>query len=328
MQAFEYAAPTSVKEALGLLSANWGETDILAGGTDLLSLMKQRVHTPKRVVGLKDVKELKGISKSGGGWRIGATVTLAELLANADLRKEYPGLAQAVDGNTSQQMRAMGTVGGELLQRPRCWYFRNGFGLLGQDGSGKSLIPAGENQYHAILGNKGPAYFVNASSLAPVLAALGAKAKITGGGGEREVEIEKLYQIPASASDRETTLKANEILTAIMIPASGGMVSSTYEVRQRQLMDWPLTAAAVSLKMSGGKVESARVVMGHVAPTPWRSAEAERALQGKAISEDVAMEAGKAALAMATPLSLNKHKVQLARVAVKRAILRAAGKEV
>jgi xanthine dehydrogenase YagS FAD-binding subunit len=328
MQAFEYAAPTSVKEALGLLSANWGETDILAGGTDLLSLMKERIETPKRVVGLKDIKELKGISKSGGGWQIGATVTLADLLGHADVKKEYPGMIQAVEGVTSQQMRAMGTVGGDLLQRPRCWYFRRGFGLLGQDGSGKSLIPNGENAYHAILGNKGPAYFVNASSLAPVLIALGAKAKIMGGSGEREVEIEKLYQIPATANDRETTLKANEILTAVVIPAAAGMVSSTYEVRQRMLMDWPLTAAAVSLKMSGGKVESARVVMGHVAPTPWRSAEAERAVQGKAVSENVAMEAGKAAVAMATPLSMNKHKVQLARVAVKRAILRAAGKEV
>jgi xanthine dehydrogenase YagS FAD-binding subunit len=327
MQAFEYAAPTSVKEALGLLSANWGETDILAGGTDLLSLMKQRVHTPKRVVGLKDVKELKGISKSGGGWRIGATATLAELLANADIKKEYPGITQALEGITSQQMRAMGTAGGELLQRPRCWYFRNGFGLLGQN-NGKPLIPNGENEFHAVLGNKGPAYFVNASSLAPVLIALGAKAKIAGGSGEREVEIEKLFQIPASANDRETTLKPNEILTAVIIPAAAGMISSTYEVRQRMLMDWPLTAAAVSLKVSGGKVESARVVMGHVAPTPWRSAEAERALQGKAVTEEVAAEAGKAALAMATPLSMNKHKVQLARVAVKRAILRAAGKEV
>ena len=328
MQAFEYAAPTSVKEALGMLSASWGETDILAGGTDLLSLMKQRVHTPKRVVGLKDVKELKGISKSGGGWQIGATTTLAELLGNADVKKAYPGIIQAIDGITSPQMRAMGTVGGDLLQRPRCWYFRNGYGLLGQDSSGKSLIPGGENEFHAILANKGPAYFVNASSLAPVLAALGAKAKISGSGGDREVEIEKLYQIPGSANDRETTLKPNEILTAIMIPASGGMISSTYEVRQRMLMDWPLAAAAVSLKMAGGKVESARIVLGHVAPTPWRSAEAERALQGKAISEDVAMEAGKAAVAMATPLSMNKHKVQLARVAVKRAILRASGKEV
>jgi xanthine dehydrogenase YagS FAD-binding subunit len=326
MQAFEYAAPGTVKEALGLLSSNWGETDILAGGTDLLSLMKERVHTPKRVVGLREIKDLKGVSKSGNGWSIGAMVTLAELLENAEVKKAYPGVAQAIDGITSQQMRAMGTVGGELLQRPRCWYFRNGFGLLGQDASGKSLIPEGENQHHAILGNKGPAYFVNASSLAPVLASLGAKVKIVSASGEREVEIEKLYQAPGRAADRETTLKPNEILTAIVIPAGG--VNAIYEVRQRMLMDWPLAAAAVSLQMNGNTVSGARVVLGHVAPTPWRSAEAEAVLQGKAITEQVAAEAGKAALAKAQPLSQNKHRVQLARVAVKRAILRAAGQEV
>jgi xanthine dehydrogenase YagS FAD-binding subunit len=326
MQAFEYAAPGSVKEALGLLSSNWGETDILAGGTDLLSLMKQRLHTPKRVVGLREIKDLKAVSKSGGGWSIGSMVTLAELAGNADVKKAYPGIVQAIDGITSQQMQAMGTVGGELMQRPRCWYFRNGFGLLGQDASGKSLIPEGENHYHAILGNKGPAYFVNASSLAPVLAALGAKVKIASASGEREVEIDKLYQTPGRATDRETTLKPNEILTAIVLPAGG--VSATYEVRQRQLMDWPLAAAAVSLQMNGNTVSGARVVLGHVAPMPWRSAEAEALLKGKAITEEVAAEAGKAALAKAQPLSHNKHKVQLARVAVKRAILRAAGREV
>ena len=214
-------------------------------------------------------------------------------------------------------------MGGDLLQRPRCWYFRNGYGLLGKDSKGKSLVPEGENQYHAILGNKGPAYFVNASSLAPALIALGASVTLVGPDGEREVDVEKLYQTPKSDRDRETTIKANEILTMIKVPAGGS--NATYEVRQRQLMDWPLAAASVSLTMSGGTVESARVVLGHVAPTPWRSSEAERVLTGKSVSEDVAMQAGKAAVAAATPLSRNKHKVQLASVAVKRAILKAAG---
>ncbi len=323
MQAFEYTAPGSAKEAAGLLSSSWGEADVLAGGTDLLSLMKERIHTPKRVVSLKNVRGLSDIATTHGGVQIGATATLEVLLANATIAKSYPSLVQAAEGVTSPQMRAMGTVGGDLLQRPRCWYFRNGYGLLGKDSKGKSLVPGGENQYHAILGNKGPAYFVSASSLAPALIALGASVTLVGPEGEREVDVEKLYQMPKSNSDRETTIKANEILTMIKVPASGS--NATYEVRQRQLMDWPLATASVALKMSGGTVESARVVLGHVAPTPWRASEAERALTGKSVSEAVAMQAGKAAVAAATPLSRNKHKVQLASVAVKRAILKAAG---
>ena len=324
MQAFEYAAPSSVKEAVGLLSSNWGEADVLAGGTDLLSLMKERIHTPKRVVSLKNVRGMSSIgAQPGGGVQIGAAVTLDALMAEAaGLSKRFPSLIQAAEGVTSPQMRAMGTVGGDLLQRPRCWYFRNGYGLLAKDAKGKSLVPEGENQYHAILGNKGPAYFVSASSLAPALIALGASVTLVGPDGERDVAIEKLYQTPSSDRDREATIKANEILTQIKIATGGN--NATYEVRQRQLMDWPLATASVALKMSGGTVESARVVLGHVAPTPWRSSEAERALTGKVVSEDVAMQAGKAAVAAATPLSRNKHKVQLASVAVKRAIMRAA----
>jgi xanthine dehydrogenase YagS FAD-binding subunit len=196
--------------------------------------------------------------------------------------------------------------------------------LLGKDSNGKALIPNGENQYHAILGNKGPAYFVSASSLAPALIALGATVTVAGPDGEEEMAVEKLFQTPTSDSQRETALKPNQVLTGITIP-SGAVKSATYEVRQRQLMDWPLATASVALKMSGNMVESARVVLGHVAPTPWRSSDAERALTGKAVSEATAMEAAKAAVSAATPLSRNKHKVQLARVAVKRAILQATG---
>ena len=327
MQAFEHAAPQDLKQALGLLSSKWGETDILAGGTDLLSLMKERIHTPKRVVSVNSIKGLGGIESSAAGLRIGATATLDDLLASAEVQNNYSALVHAAEGVSSPQIRAMGTVGGDLLQRPRCWYFRNGLGLLAKDSAGNSLVPDGENRYHAILGNKGPAYFVNASSLAPALVALGATATLVSADGERELAIESLYRTPANDGDRELAIKPNEILTEIKIPSVSGS-NATYEVRERQLLDWPLAAAAVSLTMSGGKVESARVVLGHVAPTPWRSAEAEQALAGGAINEDTAMKAGAAAVGGATPLSQNKHKVQLARVAVKRAVLRAAGRSV
>jgi len=326
MQAFEYANPRTLKEAFGLLGSRWGEADLLAGGTDLLSLMKDYIHTPKRVVSLSGVKELKGVRSASDGLHIGAMVTLEDLLDNATVRKEYPSLVSAVRGVTSPQIRSMGTVGGDLCQRPRCWYFRKGFGLLARDSRGRDLVPNGENRYHAILGNSGAAKFVSASSLGPALIALGAKATIASASGNRSVEVEKFFVTPGDASQREVDLKPNEILTEVIIPASGGAKNATYEVRQKEALDWPLAAASVALKMSGSTVGSARVVLGHVAPTPWNSPEAAQALAGKAIDESTARAAADAALARATPLSQNAYKVQLAKVAVKRALLAAAGK--
>ncbi|HZO99099.1 MAG TPA: FAD binding domain-containing protein [Terriglobia bacterium] len=324
MRAFEYAHPNTKEEVVQLLSSEWGETEILAGGTDLISLMKDEVATPKRLVSLKHVKGLKGIEfKSATGLRIGAMTTFEDVLDNGDIRHHYAGIVQAVEGVTSPQIRSVGTVGGDLLQRPRCWYFRGGFGLLAER-DGKSLVPGGDNRYHAILGNSGPAYFVNPSSLAPILIALGAKVRVQGPQGPREIELDKFFVTPTSAQEREYTLKPNELLTEILVPPADGARSAVYEVRQKEALDWPLAAAAVVLHLDGHTVKSARVVLGHVAPVPWPSPEAEQTLAGKVVNEESAVEAGKVALAKATPLSRNAYKVQLARVAVKRAILRAA----
>ncbi len=323
MQAFEYANPTTLQEALGLLSTKWGEADVLAGGTDQISLMKEYLATPKRVVNIKNIKELGGITTSKTGLRIGATVTLDELLENAEVRKNFPALTAAAHGVTSPQLRNMGTVGGDLCQRPRCWYYRRGFGLLAKDANGGSLVPKGDNRYHAILGNTGPAYFVSASSLGPALIALGAKVKLVSPSGSRSVDVEKFFVTPQNEGAREIALLPNEILTEITVPHEGAK-SATYEVRQKEALDWPLAAASVALKMKGNTVASARIVLGHVAPTPWVASQAGQWLAGKAITEESAAEAAKAALEGATPLSENGYKVQLARVAVKRALLEAA----
>jgi len=289
----------------------------------LLSLMKDYVTTPSRVVSLQAVKELRGIEfKPTTGLRLGATATLAELIESAEMRRQYPAVVEAAEGVRSPQILSVGTVGGDLCQRPRCWYFRSRFGLLARD-NGKPLVPDGENQYHAIFGNPGPAYFVNPSSLAPILIALGAKVRVFGPQGAREIGLNKFFVTPAGDQDREYDLKPNEILTDILVPPAGGAKMAVYEVRQREALDWPLAAAAVLLKLDGKTVKSARVVLGHVAPVPWPSPEAEKTLAGKTVSEAVADEAGKAAVSSATPLSKNAYKVQLARVAVKRAILRA-----
>ncbi len=322
MQAFEYASPTSTEEAVKLLANEWGKAEVLAGGSDLLSLMKDFVSVPQRVVSLKRVTELRGVKYGPSGLRIGATVTLQELMDSSDVRGHYPALVQAAEGVTSPQIRSMGTVGGDLCQRPRCWYYRAGYGLLAQD-NGKSLVPDGDNRYHAILGNSGPAYFVNPSSLAPILIALGAKVRLRGPDGKRDLALDQFFVTPTSNAEREYALKPQEILTEIHVPPPGATRMAVYEVRQKEALDWPLAAAAVVLQMSGQTVKSAKIVLGHVAPVPWPAPEAEQALAGKTVNEAVADEAGKAAVAKATPLSKNKYKVQLARVAVKRAVLRA-----
>ena len=323
MQAFEYASPATVREAVGMLGARWGEVSVLAGGTDLLSLMKEEIETPRRIVNIKGIKELGGIRKHGAEVHVGAAVTFDELERHPEIRRSYAALAQAARGVSSPQIRNMGTVAGDICQRPRCWYYRNGFGLLGQDKDGKALVPGGENKYHAIFGNSGPAYFVSASSLGPALVALGAKVRLVSASGTRDVDAAKFFVTPQNAESREIALLPNELVTEIVLPAVD-VHSATYEVRQKEALDWPLATASVVLNMTGDAVTSARIVLGHVAPTPWVATDAQNALAGKAVSQAVAAEVGKAAGEGATPLSQNRYKVQLARVAVKRAVLMAA----
>ena len=319
MQNFEYANPSTVQEAAGLLAAKWGQTDILAGGTDLISLMKEHLHTPKRVVNIKNIKELEGIQKTADGLRIGALVTMDELAKSAELHGDYQSIADAAAGIPSPQIRHMGTAGGDLCQRPRCWYYRQGLGLLAMK-DGKSLIPDGENKYHSIFGD-GPAYFVSASSLGPALVSLGAKVKLVSAKGTREVPVAQFFVAPKDEAGHETVIQPNEILTEIIVPAAGGARTATYEVRQKEALDWPLVAASVALKMNGNAVASAKIVLGHVAPTPHEAAAAEKALVGKTITAATAEAAGKAAVTGAKPLSQNTYKVTLAKTAVKRALL-------
>ncbi len=325
MQKFEYASPTTKEQAVALLGKSWGATEVLAGGTDLLSLMKDFIVTPKRVVNIKGITELQRVvTPRNGSANIGALASIEQLIDV--LGKGFPAITDAAKEITSPQIRNMGTVGGDLLQRPRCWYYRAGFGLLAKGENGEPLVPNGDNRYHAILGNDGEAKFVNPSSLAPAFIALNAKIKIFGPSGEREVAADKFFVTPKSDGAREYDLQPNEIVTWITIPPTLGVRSATYEVRQREALDWPLAVASIALTLDAAKkVKAARIALGHVAPTPWLASEAAEYLVGKTINEEVAAEAGKIALAQAKPLSRNAYKVQLARVAVKRAILQAAG---
>ena len=327
MRAFEYATPKGDKQAIGLLGQNWDDAAVFAGGTELLALMKDGIVAPKRLVNIKQIPGLEKVTFDSSGMRIGAAVKLQDFADNASVRQHYPALATAVDEAASPQIRHMATMGGNLCQRPRCWYFRNGFGLLGQTQDGKSLVRDGDNRYHAILGNDGAALFVSPSSIAPALIAYNARVHLVGPEGARDVELAKFFVIPTQSGQREHDLKPNEVIVEVLVPPPvAGLRAAHYEIRQKAAFDWPLASAAVALEMSGTTVKTARIVMGHVAPIPWVSQEAAQAIQGKAINDQTADAAGSAAVSKAQGLGRNNYKIQLARVAVKRALLAAAGK--
>jgi xanthine dehydrogenase YagS FAD-binding subunit len=324
MRAFEYLSPTTKTQAVSLLSSSWGNTEILAGGTDLLALMKDDVVSPKRLVNIKEIKELEGVSAGPQALRIGALTTLGDLADDKNIKENYPALAEALIEAASPQIRNLATIAGNLCQRPRCWYFRNGLGLLPKSEAGKELVTDGDNRYHAILGNEGPAKFVSPSTIAPILIAYGARVGVIGPRGQREIPVEKFFLTPKTEAQREHDLRSNEIVAEIVLPPASEWKAAHYEIRQKEAFDWPLAVAAVGLKMQGASVQSARVVMGYVAPVPWLSPEAAQVLRGQPVAEGTAQKAADAALRNAKPLSRNAYKVQLARVAVKRAILKAA----
>jgi len=320
---FGYVNAANEKEAVAALVPERGKVLPLAGGMDLLALMKDYIAQPDRVVNVKNLD--RAIARApGGGLRIGAAVTLDELATHADVRRMYPALAQAAAEVGTPQIRHAGTVGGNLNQRPRCWYFRNeDFDCL-KKGGARCFAVDGENQYHAIFGD-GPCHIVHPSSLAVPAVALGATFRVVGPGGERKIEAEQYYLMPDRNLFSETTLASNELLTDVTLPAPGTTRSASYDVRYKQSHDWPLASATVVLEMNGAAVRTARVVMGAVAPIPWRSPAAERALAGKTLTEEVAMAAADAAIQGAKPMTQNGYKVQIARTTVKRAIMMAGG---
>src|SRR5260221_789992 len=317
MRPFEFASPQKADQVSALLGRGWGEVEVLAGGTDLLALMKDEITTPKRLVNIKGIADLHGITPMHTpGLRIGALTTLAEISENTKVQRLYPTLAAAAGDAASPQIRNLATIGGNLCQRPRCWYFRTGHGLLAQDKNGKSLVLQGDNRYHAILGNDGPAYFVSPSTVAPVLIAYQARVRLLGPKGAREIPLEQFFVMPKTEQEREHDLRPNEIVTEVVLPGkrNPSLRAAHYEGRQKEAFDWPYATAAVALTMNGSTVQSARVVMGHVAPVPWVSEEAAQALAGKTITPETADQAPQAAVAKARSRGHNTQKIQHARV--------------
>jgi xanthine dehydrogenase YagS FAD-binding subunit len=321
---FSYVNPTNEKDAVAALLPEHEKALPLGGGQDLLARMKDYVTQPERIVNVKNALEAT-VTPQNGGLKIGAAMKMIDVAEHPEIGRLYPAVAAAAIEVGTPQIRHQGTVGGNLNQRPRCWYFRNEEFVCFKKGGNTCFSPAGENQFHAIFGG-GPTFIVHPSSLAVPFVAYSATFRVLGPKGERMVPAAEYFTMPTLQNiERENVLQPDELLTHVILPPPGNLKSGHYEVRYKASHDWPIAFATVLLTMNGSAVQGARVVMGAVAPVPWRSQAAEAALAGKTITPDVAAAAAEAALRGAMPLSQNAYKIQVAKTAVERAILQAAG---
>jgi xanthine dehydrogenase YagS FAD-binding subunit len=325
MHNFTYFKPHTAAEAVGLLGTRWGAVELLAGGTDLLDLQKEYIAQPDKVVSLTGIADFAGIQVGNGKAVIGAGTKLAAIAEHPELRQLFPALTTAAGDVGGPQIRNMGTLGGNLCQRNRCWYFRDEHTPCLLKAGPKCFALEGENRYHAVFTQGHKCVIVHPSTLAPGLIALGAVATVLGPKGQRTIALDQFFQAPATEADREHVLAPNEVVLAVTIPASSAKKNASYEVRHKQAYDWPLAQAAVSMTLADGKASDVKIVLGHVAPTPHVASDAARALEGKSVTEETVAAAGKAAAEGAKPLKQNAYKVKLIEVAVKRALLTAAG---
>lgn len=321
MKSFDYKAATSVNEAVAKLQQAKGAGQPMGGGTDLVGLMKSRIVNPETVVDLKVVDALHYIRKTEGGFTVGAATTVADVQFSDDLGNAYPLLQTAASLVASQQIRNQGTVGGNLCQRPRCWYFRNTMTpCLRRDGSYCSAV-LGENKYHAILGGAG-CFIVHPSDLAPALIALDAKAKVTGPNGSKVIPLEEFFVLPKQDLHHENILAADEILEEIQIPAPMAEGKQVFlKHRIRQVWDFAILSVACQVQVQGTAIRDIRLVLGAVAPAPWRCHIAEQVLRGSALTPENVEKAIKAELAKARPMTQNGYKIDLAGELIRRALL-------
>jgi xanthine dehydrogenase YagS FAD-binding subunit len=312
MERFSYVRVKTLNEAISHLSAG-NAARVHAGGTDLLGCLHDRVFGAEKVVSISGLGELQGIERTrDGGLRIGALTTISEVERDPVIRRDYPVLAQAAAAVASPQLRNQGTIGGNLCQKPRCWYYRGEFHCL-RKGGNKCYAVAGQNAFHCILGGK-LCYIVHPSDTAPALVALGAVVQIVGPNGKRSVPVETFHMPPGEDPTRETVLADDEIVTQVTLPSPApGLCSSYRKVRARRSWDFALAGLALAVQIDNGLVAGGRVVLSGAAPVPWRSREAEEAILGKRLSSEVASEAAAAAMKSARPLKHNRYKVPLFR---------------
>jgi xanthine dehydrogenase YagS FAD-binding subunit len=321
---FAYIRPDSLREALAQLSSE--DAVVHAGGTDLMGCLRDHVLEAKKLVSISGLSQLKGIREAGdGGLRIGALTTITQIAESPVILERYPGLARGALEVASPQLRNQGTIGGNLCQKPRCWYYRGEFHCLRKGGDLCYAID-GENLFHCILGGD-HCYIVHPSDTAPPLVALSAVAHIAGPGGTRTVPVEKFHVSPSEDPQRETVLKHNEILTEIYLPPSKGQKSTYRKVRARRSWDFALAGVALCVAMEGNTVTQARVVLSGAAPVPWRAESVERAIAGKRLDKDTLRHAAAAAVEGASPLAQNQYKIPLIQGVIQEELSRIAGNE-
>jgi len=295
-----------------------------AGGVELMDLLKEGLVEPATLVNLRNVPGLDRVQDRGAeGVRIGPLVTLARLAEDATLRARYRAVAEAAGHAATPQIRNVATAGGNLLQRPHCWYFRSEHFPCRRKGGTVCFAWDGENQYHAVFGHQ-TCCAVHPSSLATPLMALGASVELTSArDGARLVALDQFFVPAETVTTRDTVRRDDEVITDIVLPASAPP-SAYVKQAQKESYDWPLVEVAVAVQRgAGGACTRASIVLGAVAPTPWRARAAEAVLVGRTIDEASARDAGKAALQGAAPLRSNAYKLPLLEVAVRRAVLAA-----
>jgi xanthine dehydrogenase YagS FAD-binding subunit len=320
MKTFRSVNARSVAEASAFLAQNPGST-VVGGGSDVLGMVKERLITPDALVNLRSVRALDAITESNREIHIGATATLDAISRHAAIRQRYAVLAEAAGQVATPQIRNVGTIAGNVLQRPWCWYYRNHFPCY-KNGGNTCFSITGENEFHAIFGG-GPSFIVHPSDTAPALVALNARFRIVGPRGERTVAAADFFQLPTANPARENALANEEVLAEVILPAPpSGLRSSYHKVLDREAWTHAVVSVAVALEMNGPVCRGARVVLGGVAPIPWRVPEVEAMLTGQRITADLAARAGAKAVEGARPLAKNGYKIPLTTAIVKQTLLK------
>jgi xanthine dehydrogenase YagS FAD-binding subunit len=306
---FAYSRPEHLQDAVDRLVA--GGAQIHAGGTDLLGCLRDQVFSVDTLVSLSSIDGLSGVrKKDDGGLAIGAMTTITEIDEHPEIRRLYPVLAQAAAEVGSPQLRNQGTIGGNLCQKPRCWYYRGDFPCL-RKGGYKCFAVNAENQYHCIFGGAN-CFIVHPSDTAPALVALDAEVKTLGPRGSRRIAVAELHMPPAENPTRETVLEPGEILVEILIPPpADGLYSAYRKIRTRRAWDFAIAGCALALAMDGKRVRDCRVVLSGAAPVPWRSHETEKAIRGRELNDAAIRDASEAVVANAQPMSKNGYKIPL-----------------
>jgi xanthine dehydrogenase YagS FAD-binding subunit len=323
MKTFLNANPRDLKQAVSLASEARRDGKMVSfagGGSDLLGMVKERIVSPDVLIHLRGIKGLDQVESGGGRVRIGGQITLDSLSRHALITSKYAVLAEAAASVATPQIRNAGTLAGNVCQRPWCWYFRNGFPCF-KAGGNQCFSITGENQFHAIFGG-GPSFIVHPSDTAPALVALDAKFHIVGPKGERTLAAADFFTLPKDNAARENALGEDEVLASVEFPAAQQNTRSVYhKVMDREAWTHAVVSAAIVLDMDRDVCRSARIVLGGVAPVPWRVPDAERLLTGQRVTAELTAKVADAAVAGANPLAKNKYKVPLTRETVQRSVL-------